>query len=131
MNSDTAYAGPIPAIYDRLLVPMIFASFAEDLAERVAALRPARVLEIAAGTGAVTRAMAKALPATVEIVATDLNQAMLDHAAATIASPRIAWRQADALALPFADQSFDAAVCQFGVMFFPDSSSAFARRAAC
>src|SRR5262249_57121665 len=78
--TDKLFAGSIPEIYDRYLVPLIFEPYAIDLAERVAARRPRRVLETAAGTGVLTRAMAARLP-DAEIVATDLNQPMLDHAA--------------------------------------------------
>lgn len=119
--TDHVFAGLIPEIYDRLLVPMIFDPYARDLAERVAALGPGAVLETAAGTGALTRAMAVLLPAEVRIVASDLNQPMLDRAAARMpGDDRVSWRQADALGLPFPEQSFDAVACQFGVMFFPD-----------
>jgi SAM-dependent methyltransferase len=107
-------------------VPLIFDPYAADLAARLAELAPRRVLEIAAGTGVVTRAMAKSLPTGASIVATDLNQAMLDQAAALGTARPVEWRQADALALPFADRSFDAVVCQFGVMFFPDKPRAYA-----
>lgn len=118
--SDTVFAGSIPDLYDRLLVPLIFEPYALDLAKRVAGTKPQDVLETAAGTGAVTRALA-ALSEETQIVATDLNQPMLDHAKARQSdNKRIAWRQADALALPFNDQTFDAVVCQFGLMFFPD-----------
>jgi ubiquinone/menaquinone biosynthesis C-methylase UbiE len=120
-TTDKLFAGSIPEIYDRFLVPLIFEPYARDLAARLAELKPRDVLEIAAGTGALTRAIASTLPALARIVATDLNQPMLDHAAARQPGDgRITWRQADALALPFADQSFDVAACQFGVMFFPD-----------
>lgn len=124
-NVDQTFAGSIPALYDRHLGPMLFEPYALDMAERVARLAPKRVLEIAAGTGIVTRALSQKLPA-VPIVATDLNQPMLDHAAARLSSERITWRQADAQALPFEDASFDVLVCQFGVMFFPDKAKAFA-----
>ncbi|HEY6699739.1 MAG TPA: methyltransferase domain-containing protein [Pseudolabrys sp.] len=118
--SDTVFAGSIPDIYDRLLVPLIFEPYARDLAKRVAETKPQDVLETAAGTGVVTRALAALLEET-RIVATDLNQPMLDHAKARHSdSKRIVWKQADALALPFNDQTFDAVVCQFGLMFFPD-----------
>jgi ubiquinone/menaquinone biosynthesis C-methylase UbiE len=103
---------------------MLFAGYAEDLARRTAALAPGRVLETAAGTGVVTRVLARALPREVEITATDLNQAMVDFAAAQPGTERVAWRQADAQALPFADSSFDAVLCQFGAMFFPDRATA-------
>src|SRR5882724_2405560 len=119
--ADKLFAGSIPEIYDRFLVPLIFESYARDLAGRLADAEPQNVLETAAGTGVLTRAIASMLPAQARIVATDLNQPMLDHAAAREqASGRITWRQADALALPFEDQSFDAVACQFGAMFFPD-----------
>jgi ubiquinone/menaquinone biosynthesis C-methylase UbiE len=119
--TDKLFAGSMPEIYDRFLVPLIFESYARDLAERLARVKPLDVLETAAGTGVLTRAIASRLPAHVRIVATDLNQPMLDHAAAKQSRDgRIVWRQADALALPFEDQRFDVVACQFGVMFFPD-----------
>ncbi|WP_166041732.1 methyltransferase domain-containing protein [Sphingosinicella sp. YJ22] len=121
---DSAFAGSIPAIYNRCLGPMLFEPYALDLARRVAPLRPRALLETAAGTGIVTAALAEALPET-DIVATDLNQAMLDVAAERIASPRVAFQAADAQSLPFADDGFDAVVCQFGVMFFPDRVGAY------
>ena len=120
-DTDKLFAGSIPEIYDRLLVPLIFEPYARDLAERLAGLDPQSILETAAGTGVLTRAIASRAPARARIVATDLNQPMLDRAAARQADDgRIVWRQADALVLPFADQTFDAVACQFGVMFFPD-----------
>lgn len=119
--TDKLFVGSIPEIYDRLLVPLIFEPYALDLAERLAKTNPRDVLETAAGTGALTRAIVSRLPAHARIVATDLNQPMLNHAAARqVQDGRIEWRQADALALPFEDQSFDAVACQFGAMFFPD-----------
>src|SRR5215475_15664865 len=118
--TDKLFAGSIPEIYDRFLVPLIFESYARDLAERLARLEPRHVLETAAGTGVLTRAMASRLPAQARIVATDLNPPMLNHAQGQSHDGRITWRQADALALPFEDQSFDAVACQFGAMFFPD-----------
>src|SRR4029453_12438850 len=106
--TDKLFAGSIPEIYERLLVPLIFASYAADLARRVADTGPRDVLETAAGTGVLTRAMASRLPAHARIVATDLNQPMLDHASARQPrDDRIAWRQPDALALPFEAESLD------------------------
>jgi SAM-dependent methyltransferase len=124
-NSDSQFAGSIPELYDRYLGPVIFQPYADDLARRVAAPSPQAVLETAAGTGIVTRAMAEALPAGAAVTATDLNQPMLDHAAGKTTSSRVSWRQADALHLPFDDGSFDAVVCQFGAMFFPDKPAAY------
>jgi ubiquinone/menaquinone biosynthesis C-methylase UbiE len=119
--TDKLFAGSIPEIYDRFLVPLIFEDYARDLADRLAKAGPQDLLETAAGTGVLTRALAARLPVSTRITATDLNQPMLEHAKARQpGNGRIAWKQADALALPFGDQSFDAVVCQFGVMFFPD-----------
>lgn len=122
--TDTVFAGSIPALYHQLLGPLLFEPYAWDLAGRAGALEPAHILETAAGTGIVTGALMKEAPRA-EIVATDLNQAMLDVAAGRIMSWRVAFRQADAQSLPFADASFDAIVCQFGVMFFPDRLAAY------
>jgi len=122
---DTVFSGSIPALYDAVMGPLIFAPYADDLAVRIAALNPARVLETAAGTGIVTRALLRSLAADAAIVATDLNQAMLDHAAAQVSSDRVRWQVADAQALSFPDQCFDAVVCQFGAMFFPDKALAY------
>jgi ubiquinone/menaquinone biosynthesis C-methylase UbiE len=120
------FAGSIPEIYERLLVPLLFEPYALDLADRLVKQEPTDVLETAAGTGVLTRAMASRLPANARIVATDLNQAMLDHAQTRLSrKERLEWKQADALALPFADQSFDAVACQFGAMFFPDKLQGF------
>ena len=124
-GGDAVFTGSIPALYDRYLGPLLFEPFARNTAGRVAELRPARVLETAAGTGIVTEALAERLPASVTLVATDLNQAMIDHAATKPALKRVELKQADALALPFADGSFDVVVCQFGVMFFPDKVTGY------
>jgi ubiquinone/menaquinone biosynthesis C-methylase UbiE len=126
-ETDKVFAGSIPAIYDRLLVPLIFEYYARDLTARVAQANPSHVLETAAGTGALTRELAARLPAKAAVAATDLNQPMLDHNAATLRhDARISWRQADALALPFEDATFDAVACQFGAMFFPDRVRGYA-----
>ena len=118
--TDKLFAGSIPEIYHRFLVPLIFEPYAADLAGRVARAQPRDVLETAAGTGVLTRALASRLAPSVRLVATDLNQPMLDQASRRQAGGRTEWKQADALALPFGDTSFDVVACQFGVMFFPD-----------
>jgi SAM-dependent methyltransferase len=125
-GTDANFAGQLPAFYQQYLVPLIFEPYAADLAQRLSRRPLRRVLEIAAGTGVVTRQLASALPESVAIVATDLNPDMLEQAAALGTSRPVEWRQADAAALPFPDQAFDAVVCQFGVMFFSNKSRAFA-----
>jgi SAM-dependent methyltransferase len=124
-NIDKVFTGSIPKLYETYLVPLIFEPYAVELVNRLASKSPAHVLEIAAGTGAVTRHLAASLPESATIVATDLNQPMLDLAAAIGTKRPVEWRQADAMQLPFPDGTFDAVVCQFGVMFFPDKSKAF------
>jgi ubiquinone/menaquinone biosynthesis C-methylase UbiE len=123
---DRRFAGSIPQLYEQYLVPLIFEPYPRDLARRVARRQPSSVLEIAAGTGAVTRQLAAALPPSTAIVASDLNEAMLAQAAAMGTSRPVEWRQADAMRLPFADASFDVVACQFGAMFFPDKPAAYA-----
>jgi ubiquinone/menaquinone biosynthesis C-methylase UbiE len=119
--TDKLFRGSIPEIYDRFLVPLIFEPYAFDLAKRLADIEPQDVLETAAGTGVLTRAVALRLPAQARFVVTDLNQPMLDRAASHQSDDgRISWQQADALALPLEDERFDVVACQFGVMFFPD-----------
>ena len=124
-DTDKLFAGSIPKLYEEYLVPLIFEPYAVDLVNRLASQSPARVLEIAAGTGVVTRKLASALPESVSVVATDLNQAMLDLASVVGTKRPVEWRQADAMQLPFEDSAFDVVVCQFGVMFFPEKSKAF------
>ncbi len=123
--TDKLFAGSIPATYDRYLVPLIFAAYAADMATRIAKLSPMTVLETAAGTGVVARALLPRLAPDACYVATDLNQPMLDHAAKQIEDARLGWQKADALSLPFPDASFDVVCCQFGAMFFPDRVAAY------
>jgi len=125
VGTDKVFAGSVPEIYNRLMVPLIFEHYAADLAGRIAALAPRDVLETAAGTGVLTRALAGRLAPPVRIVATDLNQPMLDLARRLQPDAPIEWKQADALALPFADRAFDVVTCQFGAMFFPDKVAGY------
>jgi ubiquinone/menaquinone biosynthesis C-methylase UbiE len=126
LETDKVFAGSIPENYDRYMVPLIFEPFAADLAQRAASLSPSAVLETAAGTGVVTRALAPKLSPGASYIVTDLNQPMLDYAASRQApDSRIKWRQADALALPFENAAFDLVCCQFGAMFFPNRTSAY------
>jgi SAM-dependent methyltransferase len=125
-RSPGSYTGSIPEYYDRYLVPLHFEPFAKDLAGRAADARPrGAVLEVACGTGIVTGQLRARLPSSTRIVATDLNQAMLDYARAKLADAAIDWQKADATQLPFEASSFGAAVCGFGVMFVPDKSVMF------
>lgn len=126
---DVRFTGSVPANYEEYMVPLLFRPYAELLAERAAKFRPRSILETAAGTGVVTNELARAIPEAT-IVATDLNQPMLDVAATRVRSPNVSFRAADALALPFGDGQFDLVVCQFGVMFYPDKvkGNAEARR---
>ena len=126
LQSDKNFGGSVAKFYEEYIVPLIFEPYAEDIARRLATRRLARVLEIAAGTGVVTRRLASVLPEDVSIIATDLNQPMLDLASEIGTTRPVEWRQADALQLPFEDESFDAVVCQFGAMFFPDKPRAYA-----
>ena len=120
--TDATFAGSIPAIYDRHLGPLLFEPYAEEVARRASALGPRHILETAAGTGIVTTLLAEACP-DAEIIATDLNQAMLDVAAERLPE-RVRLQQADAQALPFGDGEFDLVICQFGIMFMPDKVQA-------
>ena len=122
---DLLFTGSVPEIYDRYLVPLLFEQYAADLVERLAELKTGSVLEVACGTGVVTRAMAAALPERVAITATDLNQPMLDRAASVGTQRPVRWQAADVMQLPFDDAAFDAVLCQFGVMFFSDRVGAF------
>ncbi|HZE72389.1 MAG TPA: methyltransferase domain-containing protein [Pyrinomonadaceae bacterium] len=124
-NQHTAFVGSIPENYDRYLGPALFEPYAEDLAGRVRVSGTASVLEIACGTGILTRLLRDSLASTVELVATDLNPAMMQYAARKFREgEKVVFKQADAADLPFPDQSFAAAVCQFGLMFVPDKQTA-------
>jgi ubiquinone/menaquinone biosynthesis C-methylase UbiE len=112
-----------PALYDRYMGPLLFAPYAEHVAKRVAVVRPERILETAAGTGIVTRAVDEAVPGA-EIVATDINPEVVEFAARHFQSGRVTFRAADAQELPFDDESFDLVLCLFGIMFFPDKARA-------
>jgi SAM-dependent methyltransferase len=126
MSNDASFVGNIPEHYDRGLGPLIFADYAADIARRVAACSPARVLETAAGTGIVTRQLRDLVPASVRLTATDLNPPMLEVARARFrVDEQVDFRPADATALPVPDGSFDAVVCQFGVMFYPEKDKSY------
>lgn len=126
-QSDAVFSGSIPKFYDTLMVPLIFEAYAANMAQLVAGSSPVSVLETAAGSGVVARALAPKLGAAARYVVTDLNQPMLEYAASRqAADARIEWRLANALDLPFDDGQFDVVCCQFGVMFFPDRVAGYA-----
>lgn len=125
MSDIAEFAGTVPHNYDRYLGPHLFEPYALDIIKRIEGLNPKKVLEIACGTGRVTRHLSAALPPESQLWATDLNNDMLQLAKTKIAGNKITWQQVDAQALPFDDAAFDLVVCQFGVMFFPDKAKAF------
>lgn len=128
--NEEAFKGSIPEFYDRYLAPLIFEAYAADLTDRIATLSPGNVIEIACGTGVVTRALAPRLAGDARYTVTDLSQAMLDHASSHQPDDeRITWRQADALDLPFRGDAFDVVVCQFSAMFFPGKVTGYSEAA--
>lgn len=126
LQHDRRFSGSIAELYERHLVPLIFEPYARDLARRLAAHPVRRVLEVAAGTGVATREMARTLAPDTQIIATDLNPAMLDEAARIGTARPVRWQPADVMQLPLEDGAVDAVVCQFGAMFFPDKPAAYA-----
>lgn len=122
-DASRVWAEDMSTAYDEYLVPAVFRPYAEDLADRIAQQAPRDVLELAAGTGVLTRALLARLP-DAHITATDLNVAMVKVGAER--APAATWRQADAMALAFDDASFDLVACQFGVMFLPDRPGGYA-----
>jgi ubiquinone/menaquinone biosynthesis C-methylase UbiE len=125
IETDKAFTGSLPKIYGTYLVPLFFEPYAHDLVNRLRNRQLSNLLETAAGTGVVTRLLDSTLPANVSITATDLNQAMIDQAKQSTMQRKVEWLQADAMQLPFDNETFDAVLCQFGVMFFPDKPKAF------
>ncbi|PYS22870.1 MAG: ubiquinone biosynthesis protein UbiE [Acidobacteria bacterium] len=126
MQADNvAFVGSIPENYDRYLGPTLFEPYAADLVARVNVPAGSTVLELACGTGIVTRRLRERLAGSTKLVATDLNEAMLNYASRKYKDgENLEWRQADATELPFSERSFDAVLCQFGLMFVPDKGQA-------
>jgi ubiquinone/menaquinone biosynthesis C-methylase UbiE len=125
-QQDAAFSGSVPENYDQYLGPAFFEPYAADLVERVPWRDSVSILEIACGTGVVTRRLLERLPRDAKLVATDLNDGMISYAQDKLrGADRVEWKQADAMALPFADEAFDVAVCQFGFMFVPEKATAF------
>jgi SAM-dependent methyltransferase len=125
MSGASAFSGSVPEFYDRYMGPWLFEPYAAELVARLPEGDELEVLEVACGTGIVTRRLREALPASATLVATDLNEPMVEYARGAVPDPAIVWRQADAQALPFEDSSFDVVVCQFGFMFLPDKAQGF------
>jgi SAM-dependent methyltransferase len=125
--TNATFAGSVPEIYERYLGPLLFEPFARDLVHRVDACAGAALLELACGTGLLTRELLRVAPRDVALTATDLSEPMLSVAGGLVNDSRATLRKADAMALPFDAASFDAALCQFGVMFFPDKAAAAAQ----
>jgi ubiquinone/menaquinone biosynthesis C-methylase UbiE len=119
MTETDVFKHSTPSLYDRYMGPLLFQPYAKHVAKQIALLRPERILETAAGTGIVTRAVTEALPEAT-IVATDINPAVVEFAEQHLRSDRVTFQQADAQDLPFEDASFDLVLCLFGIMFFPD-----------
>ena len=128
MTETDVFKHATPSLYDQYMGPLLFEPFAEHVAERVRLVQPELILETAAGTGIVTRAVSKAVPSAT-IVATDINPAVVAFAADQAHSERVTFQQADAQDLPFGDETFDLVLCLFGVMFFPDKVRANAEAA--
>lgn len=125
MASISLFAGSVPANYDKYLGPILFEPYALDLAERLNNAEVKYLLELACGTGRVTRHLVEIVSGNGTLVATDLNVGMLEVARAKLQNNKIDWKVANALDLPFDDNQFDHIVCQFGVMFFPDKEKSF------
>ncbi len=119
MTETDVFKHSTPSLYHRYMGPLLFEPYAKHVAGRLPVLRPHRILETAAGTGIVTRAVHAAVP-DARIVATDINLAVVEFAARHLRSERVTFQRADAQQLPFGDESFDIVLCVFGMMFFPD-----------
>lgn len=129
MTETDVFRHSTPSLYHRYMGPLLFEPYAKHVAERLVVLRPNRILETAAGTGIVTRAVNRVVP-NAQIVATDINPAVVEFASQHFRTERVTFQRADAQHLPFDDQSFDLVLCVFGAMFFPDKirANAEARR---
>jgi ubiquinone/menaquinone biosynthesis C-methylase UbiE len=125
MSSLTSFSGAVPANYDKYLGPFLFEPYALDLIDRLKTIKFTNVLELACGTGRLTRHLAKLIPRGGRFIASDLNADMVEFARRVIPDSNIDWQIIDAQQLPFEDDSFDLVICQYGVMFFPDKLKAY------
>ena len=120
------FTASMPEYYDTYLGPSKFDPVGAELVKRVPPSPPGDLLELACGTGLVTRRLRERLDPSLRVVATDISKPMLDYARAKYASvPGIDWREADAMNLPFSDEEFGAVVCALGAMFMPDKVAFF------
>ena len=126
MGAEDGFTKSMFEVYDDLLVPLFFQAYAEDVVPQLAGMRTGSILEVAAGTGVVTRLLAATLPAEVAITATDLVPGMVEWAERVGTARAVTWAQANAMSLPCEGESFDVVVCQFGAMFFVPRADAFA-----
>ena len=124
MNTAINFNGTIPHYYEDYLTKFLFEGFAEDIVKRVSFSSTTKVLELASGTGCVTRLLVNNSPATTQITATDLAPDMLEVARKNIAASNISWAMVDMTDITYEDNSFDVIVCQFGVMLVPDKLTA-------
>ena len=124
-SSAAEFSGALPAFYDRHLGPVLFEPYAADLVSRLPEGDGLEFSRFACGTGILTRRLRESLPDSASVVATDLNEPMVAYARDAVPAPGIVWQQADAQALAFPDDSFDVAICQFGLMFLPDKAQGF------
>src|SRR5215210_7135224 len=126
-EASAAFVGSVPENYERYLGPMFFEPYGDDLVARLPIKEGMSVLETACGTGLVTQRLRAALPENAQLVATDLNEAMLAFAQTKVGrDAKLEWKVADLMELPFPAEMFDVVVCQFGVMFVPDKERTLA-----
>ena len=120
------FGGSVSQNYEDYLGAFLFEPFAVDLTARLNFDGVSTVLELACGSGRLTKHIADALPENVEFTATDLSADMISVAKTKVKSERVTWATADMMDLQFEDNSFDLVVCQFGLMLVPDQMEAFA-----
>jgi SAM-dependent methyltransferase len=125
-GATSTFGGSVPEHYDEILGPVLFAGYAADITGRAAALKPGSVLELAAGTGIVSRRLRDSLAPETSLLVSDLSPPMLAIAETKFKpGEMVEFHQADAMALPFEAASVDQIVCQFGAMYFPDKVAAY------
>jgi len=120
IDQNARFEGSIPGVYERCMVPVFFVPYARNLAASLDLGEGAQILELACGTGVLTRTLLSSARRPFSLTATDLNDAMLELAKQQVPDGDIRWQHVDAASLPFEPASFDAVICQFGVMFFRD-----------